>query len=242
MLTETTSFQFTFSNIENYFQKSIENGYKAISCQEYLNYKNLNYKHKIIVNRVDIDNSVQKAERLATIFNRLNITATFFVRLHAKEYNPFSFENYRILKMIRDSGHEIGYHSEIIDQSVIWNESAEECLVRDVDILNRMLNINIVGVASHGGSTGLNNLDFWKNKTPKEFNLLYEAYDRQPEFDLFHNSFFISDSNWTYWKCYKNGIFCEGDKRTLADHFNDKHNIIYSLIHPDTYYDKHFYE
>ena len=31
-------------------------------------------------------------------------------------------KNYRILKSIRDSGHEIGYHSEIVDQAAIWDE------------------------------------------------------------------------------------------------------------------------
>ena len=31
---------------------------------------------------------------------------------------------------------------------------------RDVDVLNRILDISIRGVASHGGMTGLNNLDF----------------------------------------------------------------------------------
>ena len=71
-------------------------------------------------------------------------------------------KNYRILKSIRDSGYEIGYHSEIVDQAVIWDENAEECLRRDIDVLNRMLDIEIKGIASHGGMTGLNNLDFWQ--------------------------------------------------------------------------------
>ena len=83
-----------------------------------------------------------------------------FVRLHAPEYNLFSFENYRILKYIQKSGHEIGYHSEIIDQSAIWKESADDCLLRDIDILNRLIETNIQGIASHGGLTGLNNLTF----------------------------------------------------------------------------------
>jgi hypothetical protein len=79
------------------------------------------------------------------------VKGSFFVRLHAPEYNPFSFENYLVLREIRDTGHEIGYHSEVIDQSAIWNEDAAQCLRRDLAVLSAMFDIQIKGVASHGG-------------------------------------------------------------------------------------------
>ena len=46
------------------------------------------------------------------------------------EYNPFSFENYRILKTISDGGHEIGFLGEIIDEVAIGDEDAAKCLNR----------------------------------------------------------------------------------------------------------------
>ena len=64
---------------------------------------------------------------------------------------------------------EIGYHSEIIDQSKIWNESAEECLKRDIEVFNKMFDYKIKGVCSHGGLTGYNNLDFWNKKNYQFF-------------------------------------------------------------------------
>lgn len=233
--------QFTFSNIEFEYKKAIEAGYKFITCAEYVEHKK-KLPPLTIVNRVDIDFSVKKADRLRHIFDKLDIKGSFFVRLHAPEYNPFSFENYRILKSIRDSGHEIGYHSEIVDQAAIWGEDPSDCLLRDIDLINRMLGIQIKGIASHGGMTGLNNLDFWKEHTADEFGLVYEAYDNSESFNLFNNSFYISDSEWTRWKCYSNGTLCEDDRRTLSDHILDKHKLIYLLIHPDTYFDLHFYE
>lgn len=226
---------FTFQNIESQLQEVINSGYTVLTCQEYVNYK-LSKSEKILINRVDIDFSVKKAEKLCKIFNNLGIKATFFIRLHANEYNPFSFENYRIIKFLIESGHEIGYHSEIIDQSVIWNEDAEACLVRDIEITNKMFNISIKGVASHGGMTGYNNLDFWKGKLASDFGLSYEAYD------WFDKTFYISDSEWVRWKCYNKGKIIEGDNRSLSEHLIDNHRIIYLLIHPDTYYDKHCYE
>jgi hypothetical protein len=235
------SFDFTFSKIKEYYEHALLSGYNVITCEEFAQKKG-KLTGPTLVNRIDIDLSVKKADRLRQIFDELGIKASFFVRLHAPEYNPFSFESYRILKAIRDSGHEIGYHSEIIDQAAIWNEDCKECLLRDIDILNRLLDIDIKGIASHGGSTGLNNLDFWRERKASDFGLSYEAYDNSADFGLFESSFYISDSEWTQWKCYNRGILCEGDRRTPTQHFGDKHPLIYMLIHPDTYYDNHIYE
>lgn len=234
-------FHFTFANLEAQYQTALEAGYTFLTCAEYAEQKQ-NLPPLTVVNRVDIDLSVKKADRLRDIFKRLNIKASFFVRLHAPEYNPFSFENYRILKTIQDSGHEIGYHSEIIDQAAIWQEDPAECLLRDIDVLNRMLDIKIKGTASHGGMTGLNNLDFWKDRSAPNFGLLYEAYEKTDRFDLFNESFYVSDSEWIQWKCYDNGKLCKNDRRSFAEHVLRKHPLIYLLIHPDTYFDRHFYE
>jgi len=234
-------FHFTFANIEHQYRLALEAGYAFMTCAEYVERK-ASLPSLTIVNRVDIDLSVKKADRLRAIFDRLDIKASFFVRLHATEYNPFSFENYRILKAIRDSGHEIGYHSEIIDQATIWNEQPVNCLRRDIDVLNTMLGIKIQGVASHGGMTGLNNLDFWKDKCPADYDLIYEAYDKSDRFNLFDQSFYISDSEWVRWKCYDKGTLRQNDHRTLAEHLKSKHPLIYLLIHSDTYFDRHFYE
>jgi hypothetical protein len=234
-------FHLTFANIEAQYKTAIESGYSIMTCLEYTERKS-KLPPLTIVNRVDIDLSVKKTDRLRQIFDRLGIKGSFFVRLHAPEYNPFSFENYRILKAVRDSGHEIGYHSEIIDQAVIWNEDASDCLRRDIDTLNRMLDIKIKGIASHGGITGLNNLDFWKDKSASDFGLIYEAYDNCEAFGLFKESLYISDSEWIRWKCYDRGALVQNDRRSLAEHISDRPPLIYLLIHPETYFDRHIYE
>ncbi len=236
-----SKFHFTFENIKSQYKAAIEAEYNVITCEEYC-FSKSKLGNKTLVNRVDIDLSVKKTDKLVDIFNDLGIKASFFLRLHAPEYNPFSFENYRIIKKLVESGHELGYHSEIIDQSVIWNEEAKDCLLRDIDIINRMFKTEIKGIASHGGMTGLNNLDFWQDKKASDFGLLYEAYDKQPEFNLFQESFYISDSEWTRWKCYNLGVKVDGDTRSLKDHLVDNHPLLHVLIHPDTYFDRHFYE
>ena len=234
-------YNFTWINLEKEYSECLKKGYQVITCEEYVKRKG-KLSQKTIVNRIDIDFSIKKVIILLDIFDRLNIKGTFFVRLHAPEYNPFSFEGYRVLKRLINSGHELGYHSEIIDQSIIWNETPEDCLIRDLKVLGDMFNYKVKSVASHGGNTGFNNLDFWTNRKPKEFNLLYEGYDKEPEYNLFQEAFYISDSEWTQWKCYNKGKLVESDRRSPSKHAKDNHQLIHLLIHPDTYFTDHIYE
>jgi hypothetical protein len=234
---------FTFDYIKSELESLLSNDYQFMNCLQYYELKkssSLNFK--TVVLRVDVDFSVKKAEFLLDIFNSLGINASFFIRLHAPEYNPFSFENYRIIKKIIETGHEVGYHSEIVDQAHIWNENPVDCLIRDIKVFNEMFDVKINGVASHGGMTGLNNLSFWDSHKASEFGLLYEGYDKEIGFNIFQEAFYISDSEWTKWKCYNRGLKVENDFRSPSQHIVDKHNLIHLLIHPDTYYKNNCYE
>lgn len=235
-------FPFTYKNLKRYYEAAINEGYRVVTCNEYCSMKDSLEEGIYLVNRVDIDMSPRKALRVAEIFGELGIKATFFIRLHADDYNPYSFENFRCLKFIRDEGHEIGLHTELVDASAIWDENGAEVLKRDIATLEDILQVKIKGTASHGGTTGLNNLDFWKEHNAQDFDLRYEAYDNSSNFDLFNNSFYISDSCWTYWKCYDKGRLMKDDNRTPDEHFRHKHPLVYMLIHPVTYYDEHFHE
>jgi hypothetical protein len=70
--------KFTFDYIEQEYLKVQQEGYKFLTCFEYLEWKKSNSSDKIVVNRVDIDLSLKKAKILVDIFNRINIKATFF--------------------------------------------------------------------------------------------------------------------------------------------------------------------
>lgn len=235
--------KFTFEFIEQEYRELISAGYCFLTCEEYVIQKSQLAKiGKTVVNRIDIDLSIKKTEYLIDIFNKLGIKGSFFLRLHAPEYNPLAFDAYRIIRKLIDSGHELGYHSEVVDQAAIWGEDPERCLLRDIKIMEAAFEIKIKGVASHGGMTGLNNLDFWKDKKASDYGLLYEAYDKEPSFNLFQESFYISDSEWIRWKCYDKGKLVVGDTRTPSEHLIDKHDLIHLLIHPDTYYNRHIYE
>ena len=237
------NYRFTFSKLSDDLKSVLDHGYKILTCSQFIDAKKSGELPMLtLVLRVDIDVSVKKAARLGEIFKDQGINGTFFLRLHANEYNPFAFENYRIIKQLIQEGNEIGYHSEIIDQAEIWNETPDDCLMRDIAVMELVFGIKIRGVASHGGMTGLNNLDFWVTRKPSDFGLDYEAYDKENAFNLFHNSRYISDSEWTKWKAYENGALIHDDRRSFREHLSDKCPLIYLLLHPETFFDRHFYE
>lgn len=233
--------KFTFQYIKDQLLSLQELEYDVITCEQYVHAKQT-LSSKTIVLRVDIDFSLKKTAILLDIMRDLGIKSTFFLRLHAPEYNPLSFESHKIVKRIIDEGHELGYHSEIVDQAAIWNEDPEECLIRDLKTINSAFGVEVKGVASHGGSTGLNNLDFWKHRKPSDYGLLYEGYDKEPAYNLFQEAFYISDSEWTQWKAYDKGKLVVEDRRSPAEHAAEGHELIHLLIHPDTYYFNHIYE
>lgn len=230
---------FTFKYLEDQLTTAARLGYSFLRCDDVLG-RSFSSDARYVIVRVDIDENVDKANLILDIFARQKVRASFFVRLHGA-YNPFSFANYLTLRRIRDEGHEIGYHSEIIDESAIWGEDPSDCLRRDLSVLESMLDISVRGVASHGGRTGLNNLDFWNNHSPSDFHLDYEAYDDSERFGLFSRSLYISDSEWTQWKCYSNGVLMQGDHRSLAEHLDDDPAVIYLLLHPETFFESHVY-
>ncbi|MEJ7760620.1 MAG: hypothetical protein WKF55_13635 [Gemmatimonadaceae bacterium] len=233
---------FTINYLRNQLKSVLDLGYRILTCDEYCQLPDKMNAGRVVVLRVDVDLSLLKARMVLGVLRDLGVPATFFIRLHALEYNPFSFENFRILRQMIVEGHEVGYHSEVLDQAFIWQDDPERCLVRDLRVMEAMLEVRVRGAASHGGMTGLNNLDFWNHRKPADFGLDYEGYDREPSFNLFWNSLYVSDSEWTRWKSYRNGQLLDGDRRSIEEHAAAGERLIYALIHPDTYFVHHRYE
>ena len=59
-------------------------------------------------------------------------------------------------------------------------------------------------------------------------------------FNLFDKSLYVSDSEWTRWKCCAKGKLQKNDYRAPSEHAMENHELIYLLIHSDTYFDRHF--
>lgn len=228
---------FTFTYYEEIFEKALSNGYRVITLKDFFNHE-YDDKEKVLVNRIDVDVKIGRLRNICHIFNKLDVKATIFLRLHASEYNLLSFGNINIVKQLISIGCEVGLHTELEDAGGICGLDKEDVLRHELQLFETVFGIKIHGTASHGDLTPYNNLDFWKERQASSFGLLYEAYDS----DLWNNCRYVSDSEWIRWKAYENGVLLEGDRRTPIEHIDEAPRILHLLTHPESWYEDYIYE
>lgn len=95
---------FTYRTYVDLINLLKEKGYQFTSYEDYDNF------HRAVIFRHDIDNSLERALKIAKLENENNIKSTFFVLLSTDFYNIFSKESNSILKEIISLGHEVGLH------------------------------------------------------------------------------------------------------------------------------------
>lgn len=213
---------------------ALSQGYHFITCVDYVKQKTNLKNKKYIVLRVDVDYDLGASHLILKFLKHRNIKASFFIRLHAENYNVFSKKHSSVIKQIILDGHEIGYHSELIDMSECFEIEPSQILSQDMESFEKFYKIKFYGSASHREPEGENNLLFWQGKDSIEYDLLYEAYDNSTQFGLFFNSFYISDSDWYSWKNFVNGVKSH-TAFNISEAIHHGYRQIYLLIHPDTY-------
>ena len=230
--------EFTYSYYKKIFQKALDNGYHTITLKEFF-CEEYNKSHHILVNRIDVDLKIDRLNYIYDIFEALGVKASIYLRLHSPAYNLLSFGNIAIIKKLISIGCEIGLHTELEDAAGYCLIERKELLRQEIKLFEAVFGVKIFGTASHGDMTHFNNLDFWKTHTAEEFQLLYEAYDEK----LWNHCRYVSDSEWTRWKSYENGILIKNDKRTPIEHMDDdKPKVLQLLTHPESWYKAYIHE
>ena len=228
---------FTFNHFKAICRTALEQGYEIITLEKFFSGETDNMAKRLVF-RIDVDLEIGRLATLADIFRELGINCSVYFRLHAKQYNLLSFANFNLVKRMLAEGHEVGLHSEIVDMARICEEDPSGLLKREISLFREMFGCGLFGVASHGDHTGFNNLDFWKEHDPQEFGLSYEAYDKA----LWDHSLYVSDSEFSRWKAYRNGRLLEGDHRCACQFLKMDAPLVYLLCHPCSYYHRHFHE
>ena len=108
-----TTSEFSWKKLEEILLFFNKNNWTSLSCLQYFNIQTAT--ERTVVVRVDVDRSINKSLKMAKIFKKYNINATFFFRLHSPYYNILSFQSMRTLQEIEQMGFEIGLHSETVD-------------------------------------------------------------------------------------------------------------------------------
>jgi hypothetical protein len=225
---------FTWTELRSTLRCVKELGIESLTCREYCQLRRRgNLPQRLIVFRIDVDRSPGHSLKMASIFADEGAAATLFFRVHSPDYDIFSPGDSRIVKAVGAMGFEVGLHCEPMVVSHLTGRTPESILKEDIDRLEGIATVKVYGAASHGDSRypDINNLDFWKDHTPEELGLLYEAYDKRT-FGLFQEGRYVSDSDLTRWKAYEGGKLLERDHRLLGEHIREGASFLYVLVHP----------
>lgn len=228
---------FTFNYYEKIFQSALDYDYRIISLKEFF-LDEFSQNDKILVNRIDVDINIDRLRIIYRIFKKLNIKASIYIRLHSPNYNLLSIGNIQIIQNLISIGCEIGLHTELEDVEGYCKLNKTELLKKEIELIETVFQIKVFGSASHRDMTNYNNLDFWKKNDPKDFGLEYEAYNEK----LWNNCRYVSDSEWTQWKSYNDGILMTNDKRNPIDHMKENCKVLHLLTHPESWYQNYIHE
>jgi hypothetical protein len=205
---------FTLDHYRELLRRALELGYRFATFAEHEAHA---AAPRLFLLRHDLDFSVELAVHFARLEAALGIQATYFVRVHARHYNPFALPTYRQLREIEALGHEIGLHYE-----PGFAEAAEEepaaMVRREKAVAEALLGHPIVSAAAHlpgksGRPVTAENL--------AAFGLRYEAYTPR-----FLTGFkYLSESN---------GRWREG---CLCGHLG-RHERLCVLVHPFWWFER----
>lgn len=142
-------------------------GYNVLAVKDYFMHKEP--PEPFIVLRHDVDRRPENALKMAGIEGAFGIRSTYYFRLTKQVFRP------DIIRQIAASGHEIGYHYEVMDRAKGDPGRAERTFAAELGQLRSLADIRTA--CMHGNPlTHWDNRDFWKTHTPAQYGLLAEAY------------------------------------------------------------------
>lgn len=216
-------------------EQALASGYRFYTCAQYVARRP--DEELVAVLRHDIDILPERAPAMASIEAELGISATYFFRLHANEYNALSHENLAIMRDLVDQGHEVGLHAEPLDLRASCGVEPATGIQVAVETLRGLLGVPVVGVASHNDITPDNNLDFFREHPAEQLGLAYEAYDEHA-LNLFPTSWYITDGYFWRWRAFDHGRLTDNED-CLCKHVAAARTPLYCLVHPHLWYAQH---
>jgi hypothetical protein len=204
---------FSFKHYRECLEKAKKLGFRFFLFRELEKSKEA---ERVVFMRHDVDKSVKNALKFAEIEKETGVKATYFIRVHAP-YNPFSLENYVILKKIIKLGHEIALHYSP-DFRLIAQEGMLALFKREKAVLESITGEKVLGISTHEpGNTPIEINDSMLEK----LGLHYHAYS--PKF--VKEMRYISESSGRW----REGCMC-------ASFEKEKKLVI--LVHPCWWFEK----
>lgn len=174
-----------------------------------------NDKHSNVELIHDLDHPEDNLIDIANIEASYSLSAKYFVRIHAKNYNPFSLKNTNTYKKIIELGHSIGLHFE-----PSFYESKKhiyEAIAKESDMLAYCLDTSVNSVSIHEPSR----FGAVQEEVDIPSNLRYYCWNSSH----YSGKKYISDSS----ARWREGCMCQ--------HIG-KHSHIIILTHPIWWFDR----
>lgn len=168
---------FSYADYRNLINKLKASGYSFVNygtCDEY---------EKCVILRHDIDYSLDKSVKMAQIEAEEGITSTYFVLLTSEFYNVLSSENIKKILTIYNLGHSIGLHFDEMNYTANEKISVEELIIKEAELLEKVLGIPIKSVSMHRPSKATLEADY-------QFETLINSYGKK----FFKDFKYVSDS------------------------------------------------
>lgn len=178
---------------------------------------------RFIYLRHDVDRSLEKAQALAELEQQLGVKSTYFVRLHSRFYNCWSFPGLKALRAIMAAGHEIGLHTEFYDQAKIFGDNGARVFAQETRVLEEIIERPVRVFSPHrtSGSTNTEEIRSQLAQLPRG-KILLCTFDPQFQGDVKY----LSDSS----AIWREGCPCG---------FMDRYPRLQLLVHPIWWYREH---
>ena len=152
--------EFTYESYLELISLIKERGYVIT---DYENYKDVN---KAVILRHDVDLSVEKALKMATMEYEIGVKSTYFVLVTSPFYNIFMKDVQKRLKTILSYGHDIGLHFDELnygEEDYLINGDIRDFIFKEAHVLEQVIGKKIRAVSMHRPSekTLKSNYDFY---------------------------------------------------------------------------------
>ncbi|NYT19224.1 MAG: polysaccharide deacetylase family protein, partial [Methanosarcinales archaeon] len=156
---------FTIFKFEQLCEAIAEN-YPTATMAEYFEKK---HPERFVLMRHDVDRMPGNALETARIEYELGVKATYYFRSIKSVFKP------KIMKQIRDMGHEVGYHYETLSDANGDPKKGIELFQSNLDEFRKITNVKTI--CMHGRPLSkYDNRDLWDTYDFRDFGILGEAY------------------------------------------------------------------
>jgi hypothetical protein len=135
-------------------------------------------KGTVTVLRHDVDRKIYNSLRIAQLEHDMGIRSSYYFRY------PYTFDP-DITRQIRDLGHEIGFHYEVLSKTRGNYDKAIQMFESELDALKNTGDIRTI--CMHGSPLSkYDNRDIWKTYDFRTFGIIGEAYLSMADTDLLY--------------------------------------------------------